>query len=120
MKLMIVGVQGIGKTSLLEQLRLEGTVTKKNQHEVQSKGHFLHSFVIAFMAEGLDETESIIVFRVGRNEWETKISIRKRQKERTFPLLAWTLEIGLMNRKRAKPSWSMALLPSERGISGVR
>lgn len=29
LKLMIVGVQGIGKTSLLQQIRLEGTVNKR-------------------------------------------------------------------------------------------
>ena len=36
MKLMIVGVQGIGKTSLLEQLRAEGTGSyKKRPPEVR-------------------------------------------------------------------------------------
>lgn len=31
MKLMIVGIEGIGKTSLLEQLRMEGTGTYRKK-----------------------------------------------------------------------------------------
>lgn len=34
MKLMIVGVQGIGKTSLLEQLRQEGTASTRKPNDV--------------------------------------------------------------------------------------
>ncbi|XP_076250430.1 leucine-rich repeat kinase isoform X2 [Rhynchophorus ferrugineus] len=37
MKLMIVGIQGIGKTSLLEQLRQEGRQTIKKRHEHWAK-----------------------------------------------------------------------------------
>lgn len=41
MKLMIVGVQGIGKTSLLEQLRQEGTTRKRPEvSEVKRCLHF--------------------------------------------------------------------------------
>lgn len=36
MKLMIVGVQGIGKTSLLEQLRQEGVTKRKSEVGVKS------------------------------------------------------------------------------------
>lgn len=41
MKLMIVGVQGIGKTSLLDQLRQEGSGSyKKKPVEVRNKNKF--------------------------------------------------------------------------------
>ncbi|CAH1175605.1 unnamed protein product [Phaedon cochleariae] len=39
MKLMIVGVQGIGKTSLLEQLRQEGTTRKRPEHWAKRMGN---------------------------------------------------------------------------------
>ncbi|GJQ77064.1 hypothetical protein Trydic_g23635 [Trypoxylus dichotomus] len=39
MKLMIVGVQGIGKTSLLEQLRLEGITRRKPEHWAKRMGN---------------------------------------------------------------------------------
>jgi len=42
LKLMIVGVQGIGKTTLLEQLRLEGSGTyRKQPPEVSIKNQYL-------------------------------------------------------------------------------
>lgn len=53
MKLMIVGIEGIGKTSLLEQLRMEGTGTyRKKPPEV--------SFVIYFH---ISFTENILNYR---------------------------------------------------------
>nr|CAH7742533.1 unnamed protein product [Callosobruchus chinensis] len=39
MKLMIVGVQGIGKTSLLEQLRQEGVTRKRTEHWAKRMGN---------------------------------------------------------------------------------
>ncbi|XP_030762504.1 leucine-rich repeat serine/threonine-protein kinase 1 isoform X2 [Sitophilus oryzae] len=39
MKLMIVGVQGIGKTSLLEQLRQEGTTKRRPEHWAKRMGN---------------------------------------------------------------------------------
>lgn len=42
MKLMVVGIQGIGKTSLLEQLRQDGSNNRKKTTDVSYQNNFLH------------------------------------------------------------------------------
>lgn len=42
MKLMIVGIEGIGKTSLLEQLRIEGTGSYRKKPPEVSEMYFIY------------------------------------------------------------------------------
>lgn len=53
MKLMIVGVQGIGKTSLLEQLRQEGITRRKSEVG-------LKCFCECFCSCSLDQVSTVV------------------------------------------------------------
>jgi len=64
MKLMIVGVQGIGKTSLLDQLRQEGTGNyKKKPVDVRYYQNIYFQFFI----------NNILFYSIGQSVWEIKI-----------------------------------------------
>lgn len=67
MKLMIVGVQGIGKTSLLEQLRLEGITRRKP--EVKS----LPIFILVNNSVRYIPIKKLNDYSTGLNVWVIKI-----------------------------------------------
>ncbi|CAG9533559.1 unnamed protein product [Cercopithifilaria johnstoni] len=91
LKLMIVGVQGIGKTSLLQQIRLEGTVGKRTSpNDIWSKrmGHSTGS--------GGDRTaKGVNISTVGVDIAEWTFEPKKTKGESTFgPLTFRTWDFG--------------------------
>lgn len=65
MKLMIVGVQGIGKTSLLEQLRQEGTGSyKKKPVEVGYLADTLTTLIKTVVYENIGNVYEIIMLQL--------------------------------------------------------
>lgn len=77
MKLMIVGVQGIGKTSLLEQLRQEGMGSYKKKPVEVSKLETLR----ALPAVGKSYV-SIFLCSIGLKEWVTRTLTLKHPRDR--------------------------------------
>lgn len=90
LKLMIVGVQGIGKTSLLQQIRLEGTVGKRTQPNDSWSKRMGHS------SSGADRTaKGANISTVGVDIAEWTYEPKKTKGEPTFgPLTFRTWDFG--------------------------
>lgn len=80
MKLMIVGVQGIGKTSLLEQLRQEGITRRKSEVclalcvlrvGVAPNRHGIVVLIVIHVSKSYWESQLYVSL------WKTKLSLRR-------------------------------------------
>lgn len=76
MKLMLVGIQGIGKTSLLEQIRYEGTISNKKrtppEHWTKRMGHGSHNMKtpkgVTLSTVGVDIHDWVFCKKVARGQ----------------------------------------------------
>uniref|UniRef100_A0A9J2PYQ2 non-specific serine/threonine protein kinase n=1 Tax=Ascaris lumbricoides TaxID=6252 RepID=A0A9J2PYQ2_ASCLU len=90
LKLMIVGVQGIGKTSLLQQIRLEGTVGKRTQPNDSWSRRMGHT-----TANGDRTAKGINISTVGVDIAEWTFEPKKTKGEPTFgPITFRTWDFG--------------------------